>query len=244
MKVKWKEEEIAKAIKEHFLNKGWEVYSEVQVFRGGHVADMVVTNGIVYYVIETKTIFGLSVIDQAQRWRYYCHGAYVGVPEIIGRSFASDVARKYGIGIIQVARYHSREEEPQYSISIYTRPEIIRHPEVPIKEFLCDDQKLVTAGKKGANYPSAYRSMMRKVKEFVLEHPGCTLKEANKEIEGYYGHSTSGLYSALRQWEYKWCCMDKEKNILKLSVSEDKVEEIKKELKEHKGKFGERYDGI
>ncbi len=91
------ESDVAKAVIEDLKAWKWEVYQEVNYY--GRVADIVAVRGHIQWAIETKTSFGLKVMEQAFRWKGICHYASIAVPKV-KNTFGQFLCRQHGIGVI------------------------------------------------------------------------------------------------------------------------------------------------
>lgn len=196
MKTKHSEEEIAEQFVIWLQDLGWTVYQEVQRYRGGRVADIVATQGRLIWIIETKTILGLDVMEQAFRWTDHAHFVSVGVPSQRGDiRFKSGMLRHLGIGCLTAFR-----DGDAWEVSEEVRPQMQRRLITGLRECLRPEhQTWAKAGNaKGQRY-SPFKATCRDVAKFVADNPGSTLKQLIESVPTHY-HSTSTARSCLKIW--------------------------------------------
>lgn len=188
------EAQLAAVVVESLLADHWEVYQEVQQNWGQPVADIVATRGPVTWVIETKLSLSLVVMEQADKWKPFANMVSVAVPtrhrDIKGRTFAMNVLRQRGIGVL-VVNTHIQHE---------ARPEFRRRLLDPIRNYLREEHKSWSqAGVNGGGYYTPFADTSRKVVNYISQHPGCTLSDILGSVETHY-HSDASARSALSQW--------------------------------------------
>lgn len=96
--MKIKESDLAT----HFINSfltDQEVYKEVPAYG---IIDIVAVKGNIITSFEAKTSFSFDVIEQAVRNKQRAHYSYVLIPYTKSHSYAHQICRDNGIGIIQV----------------------------------------------------------------------------------------------------------------------------------------------
>lgn len=182
------EAEMAGRVVAWLSNQHWEVYQEVQVSDGGPIADIVATQGPRLIVVETKLGLGLKVIQQAVRWNMDAHMVYVAVP-ILGYKpesrFAVEVARKFGIGVLEV----SSLDGDGWGVRETSRPTLNRRAWVErIRKVLRDQHKtFAAAGNPNGRRWTPFQSTCAEVANYANKHPGATLKEVVDNIKTHYG---------------------------------------------------------
>jgi len=86
----------------HFINtylSDFDVYKEVPC---AGIVDIFAVKRNIYTSFEAKTSFSFDVIEQAVKNKSYSHYSYVLIPHTKKKSFAYEICREYGIGIITV----------------------------------------------------------------------------------------------------------------------------------------------
>jgi hypothetical protein len=124
------EEELAAEVARWLNDWGWDVYHEVRVYQGGERADIVAKNGLLLWVIECKRSLGLSVIAQAQQWKFWAHAVSVAVPSSRSsksRTLAEQICRGLGVGMIYVSPLDSEYEWARGKWGMIP-PQLIRKP--------------------------------------------------------------------------------------------------------------------
>ena len=69
------------------------------------------------------------------------------------------------------------------------------------------------AGSNGGGYYTPYLATMDKVKSYILDHPGCTLKDIMAYLDSHHHYASnatakSTIRNALISWEKNWCHVD------------------------------------
>ena len=194
------ESDHAKRIVEYLMKMGWDVYQEV---RAGHLcprADIVAIQQLgkakLSWIIETKTSFSISVIEQALYWRDNHSSNYVSIsPAKIGNKVHRMIRllNNYGIGV-----FMSNPVLPKYY-------RINRH--FSIERYLHEEQKnYLTAGSPGGGYYTQFRETKNNIENYVKNNPGCTLKEA---IDNTKHHYTSDKIAIARIYHWMRCNVNK-----------------------------------
>jgi hypothetical protein len=100
------EADLARPLVEQLRELGWRVYQEVEWYTNGPRADIVATQGRLYWAIECKKSLSLDVLAQAFGWIGKAHVVSVAVPasrrHSSGNDFALEAARAFGIGVLHV----------------------------------------------------------------------------------------------------------------------------------------------
>lgn len=118
---KLSEKDLAKEVVSWLKKNNYEVYQEVQVFAYGQIADIVAVKDNRIWVIETKTSFGLKVLEQAHSWKNFANKVSVAVPvrkRRYGRAkdFGRLVCSVLNIGLIEVGiNFFNKKHGQDYS---------------------------------------------------------------------------------------------------------------------------------
>jgi hypothetical protein len=214
-----KETELAQHIIEFVERLGWEVYQEVQLHPNSKVADILATNNLgEVWIIETKTTFGLAVIEQAYYWSV--HYRSIGIPALIGRGYQNRKKRSFGykvatqfanLGILEVVERYSETVVNQFRvapINPHVDNRLIKH----IFETLTPLHKTYAqAGNPNGNRLTPYNQSMMSVKEFITNHPNCTVANIVDNLGKLHYASVASakgsLLTALRDYE-DWCVVN------------------------------------
>jgi hypothetical protein len=161
----------------------WEVYQEVQVRRGGPIADVVAVQKPLVWVIEMKTQPTLALVEQVLGWKGNAHYLSVATRREPRAWYAwSTLLRAHGIGHLVVSAYDqavheslhpalNRRVPQQWNILASLRPE---------------QQTWAEAGSREGTRATPFQITCAKVREFVAAHPGAGVKDIVASIEHHY----------------------------------------------------------
>jgi len=212
-----KETELAEAVIAWLEMDGWDIYQEVQVYSYSGVCDIIATKGFLVWAIECKLNLTWGLIEQVSRWR--THFRSIAVPrakaKTRGRYTAYRVCNQFfNLGIIEVNRYYADKFDVH---ELKPAPLMREYHELAKNVFsrLRPEHKThAKAGSTRGNMWTPYKHTMSRVKRFIGDNPGCTLKEIMEHTgEGHYAHMKSARASikdALFTIEKKWCRVDTE----------------------------------
>jgi hypothetical protein len=210
-----KESDLYLPVKEWLEKQGFEVFPEVQIERGSNIIDVVGINKNFVYAIELKASFGLKVIEQAVKNRFYSNRSYVAVPfqnggikdenpnaeyysgrykriERSDHKFARRVCEMHGIGVLSL-RITATGMITELEESIpakFIRKECFNRKEIIA---ICDEQrrkfqteKNITAGVKGGGHLTDYKRTILNVTAYLQKVGKATPKEIIENIEHHY----------------------------------------------------------
>lgn len=218
--MSWPENEaaLAKVIVSWLEVTNWDVYQEVQLYRGGAIADIVAIRPGVVWVVECKKTLGLDVIEQANEWRKIATGASVAAPIIKRRSktcreFAIGVCEKFGIGVLiaeskDTCGYYCNRQIMETNFDAGRVSERSRPVSVAMskrdadrwKQTLCEQHKtFAEAGNCEGRRWTPYTQTCAALKLFAEQNPGALLSEALAIVPTHYA-SKSGAMSSLQKW--------------------------------------------
>ena len=225
--MKISEVDLAKPVIEWLLAQHWEVYQEVQLHYGGSIADVVALKNNIMWVVECKTSFTLTVLEQALHWN--SHYRSIAVPSAKnekGRTFANMVASDYGIGVFELTEYGG-----EWHVNDRIPPKLQRQNTYFVKNYylprMTEEQKTwAEAGNNHGDRYTPYQSTMKEVKWFIKNHPGCTIGEIYKELgKCHYSSDQSAkgsISNALRTFEKDWCDAVLDGKIFRFYLREEK----------------------
>lgn len=180
--------EIGRAVATYLSEQGWEVFQEVQMGRGGSRADLVARLGHRLWVVECKTTFGLSVLEQADAWRRYANWISVAVPPTRRGAMAVRVAEWLGVGVLCVGN----------SVEVRVAPRLCRRVIGRLGESLRDEHRTwAEAGSAHGDYWTPFRHTARALAEVVRLEPGISMSAAVKQIKHHYGKDSTAVTSLL-----------------------------------------------
>jgi hypothetical protein len=173
------ETDLAKAVVSSLSEWGWEVYQEVDGVGGR--CDIVGKRGPILWAIECKVTLGLSVIEQAFKWRFRAHYVSVAVPSTRRRNgFAWKVCGDYGVGVFTVRGVGERAnvvEEVRPRLSRKIKP-IVLHEE---QKTFCE-----AGGNHGGHWTN-FKGTVRNLVNYVNRNPGVEFNHAIRNIDHHYG---------------------------------------------------------
>lgn len=194
-----KESDLFEPIRDYFIDGGHEVYAEVPC--KGKRVDIVTKCNNIYSVVEMKTSINLTLIEQADFWRFKANYVYIAIPAKAASIslFVRNLLRERGIGILVVRGDGIRKAE---------HAKLFRKIGVDWEQKLLPEYKNNIAGScKGNGYTSPYKLMIECVRrELKRHHDGLTIEQILDVVDTKYSNPKQGLYNALRRYESDWCC--------------------------------------
>ena len=237
---KAKEQDLHPVVKEWLESNGFEVFPEVQYITGGRVIDVVGVKNRLIIAVEMKLNFNLTVFEQAIFNSNRAHFSYIAVMKpltgevksntgkisYVSRSnhFAIDIARKYGLGVIEIDMYqyvrngeYKLRVEPEISKIVYPRKCSFVDPEGVLKQ--CDSKRKefqeknnIAAGTANGGHLTDYKRTIIAVKDYLRTKgpEGADVYEICRNVKTHYGGSEwDSLRNALKNYEYKDICQKK-----------------------------------
>lgn len=196
------EVDLAKVVVAWLQDLQWDVYQEVEFYMYGRRADIVAVQGKLVWIVECKTGFGLSVIEQASYWRYDAH--YVSVA-VLGRQnnrtsgFGDKICTSLGIGVIGVVK----DSQNKWGIIESVAPRLYRAASTKrVLEGLTEEHKTwAQAGNAFGLRYTPFAHTCRNVLKAVEKQPGITLKELMKNLDHHYCSSATAR-SCISKWGF------------------------------------------
>lgn len=177
----------------HFIDSfltDCEVYKEVPC---GGIIDIISVKAGIITSYEAKTTFSFDVIEQANKNKSFSHYAYVLVPQTKSHTFANQICRDYGIGIITVLIHaDGRMSNPHQTLA----PKLNRKIHKP---KLCNWQKLNIAGVQSGRI-TAFSNTVKEVTGYLQLYTRsgrCETKKVLSSISHHYGSTTSAASSLM-----------------------------------------------
>jgi len=203
------EQSFAGQVVDWLERQGWDVYQEVQFRRYSAIADIAAIQGGELIIVEVKRSLSLAVMRQASGWQSYYRAIAVPITRNHeDRHFAYDICAQYlMLGVIEVSRFGSLDwgVEPPPIENYWNNSQYM------IKQLSPGHKTHARAGSANGGHYTPYRATMDAVKEFVSEHPGCTLREIVEHIENGHYSSYTSAYGAIRislEIRESWCRID------------------------------------
>lgn len=210
-----KETDLAAQVVAWLNEQHWDVYQEVQFNRQSGVADIVAVRGAALWIIECKTSYSFTVLNQAAGWpvRYRS----VAVPAAKERDYGV-AERYYRVGVIEVGFSGVVERVPA--------PVFCRRVDFDRRWIgqLTDLHKtFAPAGSQSGHHLTPYKRTMMEVRQFVEAHPGCTVKDLfEKYGPMHYASKESfkgNIVKCLMHFEKDWCNVDTSKKPFRIFPS-------------------------
>lgn len=188
------ETDLGPPVVEWLTAEGFEVYQEVEV---GSIADVVGVRGPQFVVVEMKLSLSWELLAQARGWRWCTHQVWVAVPRAkssSGRHTAIQCFEQMGVGVVEVDRLFDgtpfvREPDFRPADLSRLRPTWNRKADTSyLRKALREENRTVArAGSTSAARDwSDFKQTCRRVREYVVEHPGATITEVVKDVKHHY----------------------------------------------------------
>ena len=192
---RYKETELASYVIKYLNDfKRFDIYQEVRLDRFGKIADIVAIDGNLAWVIECKTSFTLTLLEQADYWREYANYVSIAVP--VRRQTNVDFKLKL-LNILGVGYLKCHDSGCVFDVK---KPKLNRKKSSYLKKFLHPYQKImVPAGSVGGGYYTPFGETARAVQRYVKFHRGCTMKEIVDNVKTHYECPATAV-SCLRRW--------------------------------------------
>lgn len=194
---KYTEAEVAAVVMEELTAQGWDCYPEVEIPSGR--ADIVAIQSFPYlphrqcvYIVETKTSWSLSVLEQAWYRSCYAHYVSVAAPTKVGYFFER-LCRERGIGLI---RFDQRSYDLKIDWARGLEPRLQRHRAREIAGpagtlgRLHEDMKRYAPGTSGS-YSTPFKRTMDKCRQYVHDNPGATVVDIASNVVSHHAKLSS-----------------------------------------------------
>lgn len=179
---------------------GWDVYQEVQGYRGGSVADIVATKDGQVRVIELKASLSFELMAQANYWRFRSNEVFVAVPKAEssdGRNLAKLCFEWRGIGILEVhtpSHLEWAEEKPSDLVRVWLKSSPNTSKDFAdffLSKLRPEHKTFAEAGTASGGHFTEFKETCGKLRELALAEPGITITDAIKRIKHHYASVVS-----------------------------------------------------
>jgi len=203
-----KETDLAKLVVDWLIDQHWDVYQEVQFYYGGPIADIVAVRNGIMWIIECKTSYGFTVLQQASNWMV--HYRSVAVPSEIHYHRDYAVAEHYyRVGVIEVKLKYDSVREVVEAPLMYRKRNMVKRFSSELTEL---HKTFAPAGSSSGQHLTPYKLTIMEVKKIVQINPGCTIKDLYAELgKMHYASEASfkgTLLKSLIDFEKDWCKVD------------------------------------
>jgi len=186
------ETDLAAAVVDWLKKGGWTVYQEVSSGYAGPRADIVAVKNGLSWIIETKLIYNLQVMEQAYLWRRRHSTNFVSIAVLMTKKCRKNAVidnfhYASGIGLIEVQLrddwYVEMSGSDMYVNTRYAPRKIRTGKSCNIKNALSDRHKdFCKAGSAGGGYLTAFKESVEEIKNYIKKHPGKTIKEVIEAV--------------------------------------------------------------
>lgn len=192
------ETELAKEIITYLHQMDWEIYKEVQFLQYGNVADIVATQNNLVWILECKLSLSLSLIAQAERWKFLANYISIVVPirkHNSANRIIREILKHYGIGCYEVGSDFITEwVSPRLQRKAFTKH---------IKDCLVEEQKFwAEAGNATGKRYTPFQDTKEQLLRMVKEKPGLPMKDLIAKIQHHYCSDKTAC-SCILQWIHK-----------------------------------------
>lgn len=180
---------------DYLEKEGWEVYKEVLCPKLRYVADIYAvkrypTGKIKESLsVETKTQFGVTVMEQADNWKRHATYNYIAVPapKRRNKAFGVKVCTLLGLGILEVS-----DKKKVTKILQAKKTAGVIEPR------LIEEQKLSQAGSSDRKHWTPFKETAERVYQFAKENPGVPIEDLVDNIIHHYRNKRSASSSIVR----------------------------------------------
>jgi len=190
------ETELAEYIVNWLKEQGWEVYQEVQF---NSIADIVAVKNNQSWIVECKTTFGISVLEQAHNWRQMSNYISIAIPypNYKKHHICNELANALKIGVLCVTTKNwEGNRKVEELIKAPLQEEIVHN----IITRLNEKQKTwaLAGNNRGERYTD-FKDTVNQIYEYLKKHPDSTLKDIIKNIKHHY-RKDSTAQSSISTW--------------------------------------------
>lgn len=222
------EVDLCKILIQWLQDLKYEVYQEVQILRNSNVADIVAVHNKITWVIEVKRTFGISVLSQAYEWCDFANFVSIAVPidkgrNTIGRNrFVNYLMNNLGIGLLRINNNGFRYDSP---IREVWEPRFRRKVGKHLLNGLNEKQKYwAEAGNPDGKRWSPFNETVRRLKDYIRSHPGCTMKQLLDNVQTHYSGTVcakTAIFSWINHGVIKGVRIDSDKKPYRLFLEKE-----------------------
>jgi hypothetical protein len=209
------EAQVAAGVAAFLIREGWECWPEVELPEGR--ADIVGVRPFPFlphrrcvHIVETKTTWSLTLLEQAVSRKHYAHYVSIAAPTKVNNYFRR-LCRQEGIGLIRVYARADGEGGWECSVDDYRveheAPRLLRHkhgdryfgPHRTLAALHDDQKRFAPGGTAASGYSTPWRRTMDEAAKKVAENPGITAKELARVVQHHYSN-TGGARQGFLTW--------------------------------------------
>lgn len=199
MRDKPSEQSVAEVVVTWLHALDADIYQEVEC--AGGVADIVARLHAELWIIEVKTSPSLALLVQAMDRRRLAHRVFVAAPHTRTiRDFAG-IAREIGVGVLDVNLGSEYDDWDRPRVTELAPSRRWNSRPVALAAKLRPEHKThARAGAIGAGGRwTPFRDTCEQIKQFVILHPGSTVRQIIDSVQHHYRSNASARSSI-----YKW----------------------------------------
>lgn len=191
------EESVAAIVVQWLDALGADVYQEVEV--SGGVADIVARVHAETWIVEVKTSLSLALVIQAMERRRLCHRVFMAAPYTRNMRDVGLLCDELGVGLLQVNIGSESWDRPR--VTEISKSRRWNSRPVALTARLKPEHKThARAGSVGAaGRWTPFLDTCEQVRQFVVLHPGSSIRDAVESIKHHYSSDRSARTS-LAHW--------------------------------------------
>ena len=213
------EAQIAAVVMAEMQDQGWNCYPEVEI--SGGRADIIgvqsfpfMPNRQCVMIVETKTSWSLSLLEQAWNRTAFAHYVLIAAPTQPS-FFYERLCRERGIGMIRfeksadlrIDRYKALEPRLQRHRDAHKLNRKDRQsgrlpywgPDYVLARLHEDMKRYAPGTQSSGGFSTPFRRTMDRCEKFVRDHPGSTVKEIIEAVDNHYAN-ISGFKQGVLKW--------------------------------------------
>jgi hypothetical protein len=189
-----KEAALAAVVVSWLKDLGWDVHQEVCAGGAAKRADIVAVMGSRLWVIETKLVFGLAVLEQAAAWRYHANMVSLATRPTRAGRFITAAMKAGGLGWLAVP------EDGSNRVRVEVSPRLERRTVDRLRGLLNEHTRNhAAAGNANHEFWTPFRQTCRGVADAVREKPGISIREVFEHVGHHYTRDATAR-SAMLKW--------------------------------------------
>ncbi len=212
----WESEaEMAARLVAWLEHSGYDVYQEVEYLAG--IADVVAVKNKQILVVECKLQFSFHVVEQASNWKTYADFVAVGLPSYYwgdssyrsrrnasyppGWSYGFRSCFRDNIGVMLIGKEQAMADAVYMPHGLPPRTHVVDAapmvalPSSARERFLGilrpEHKTYAKAGSPTGRRWSPFKETCENLRKYVVEHPGCSIKDAAMVVKHHYKKSST-----------------------------------------------------